>query len=609
MISRRNFISIIMMMAVIFLLFHFSQIVIDNESQFDINAFSVDMQELPTGENAWNSNSENIAYDGNNGYVLLFSEEENELFNVVSQWCIYTKRHLKVVNSPENYNMPDTLPEIMIIDSMNTDIGQDGLFVEFLTDYGVPIVFCDLPEVDQIKASSKLREMLGIKEVLSQETEVKGIHIFDGFFLGGEIIYEAKEEKELKKQDFDLTFPWYVADSGTKVYAVGLKDEKNEKRERFPALIWRNSYKETMIFSVNGNYMNTLAGLGILDSFMYEVSDYELYPIVNAQNITITNFPGFSYENSEEMMRLYSRDSQMTFRDVMWPGISAMAKNDNLKITCLFNTQYDYADELYPQTDYFSFYLQQLKQLNSEAGIAIKYKDNSTLDTVLSEDAIFYDSVGLSYKYQALYVPMQDVENICPFLDDADLFRDTRTVVSEYTGENSLLSYLSDNVTLQNSTGNAVAHTYTDDFIVRSIQTSLGYSNVILDLHEAVWPEDVGDQWQHLFDEMTSNVHTYWASNNAFEKTTLSESDLRVRSFLNLNYKETRKENMIYLQTENYGKEAWFLLRTHEEKPVDIVGGTYMRLENNTYLIHVLEPVVKISMEELSLEEQGLKAW
>ena len=89
---------------------------------------------------------------------------------------------------------------------------------------------------------------------------------------------------------------------------------------------------------------------------------------------------------------------------------------------------------------------------------------------------------------------MQDVENICPFLDDADLFKDTRTVVSEYTGENSLLSYLSDNVTLQNSTGNAVAHTYTDDFIVRSIQTSLGYSNVILDLHEAVWPENVGDQ-------------------------------------------------------------------------------------------------------------------
>lgn len=596
------------MMAVIFLLFHFSQIVIDNESQFDINAFSVEAQNLPSGADAWNADAQNII-SGNNGYVLLFSEEENELLNIVSQWCVYTKRNLMIEKSPEKFEMPQKLPEMIILDTLHTELGSNVSLVEELLEYKVPLVFCDLPDANQIKMSTKLRDILGIKEVLALETEVRGIHVFEGFFLGGEVIYEAKEEDELKRQDFNLNMPWYVADSGTKVYAVGIQDEKIEKRERFPALMWRNSYEGTMVFTVNGNYMATLAGLGILDTFMYEISDYELYPVVNAQNISIINFPGFSSENQEELMRIYSRTPQMAFRDIMWPGISAMAKNDNLKITCLFNPQYDYLDDLLPETNDFTFYLQQLKQLNSEAGISIKYKENASLEDVLKADALYYDSTELSYKYQAVYVPWQDVENIRLQLKKADLLTDTRTVVSEYVEQQFLLSYLSENVTLQTNTGNAVAHSYTDDFIVRSLQTSLGYSNVFLDLQEAVWPEEVADQWQYLFDEMTSNVHTYWAGMTGFERTTLSESDLRVRSFLNLNYKDARKENIIYLQAENFGEDAWFLLRTHEEKPVGIEGGSYVRLEDNAYLIHVLEPVVKIQMENLTLKEQGAKVW
>ncbi len=608
MISRRNFISIIMMMAVIFLLFHFSQIVIDNESQFDMNAFSVEVQSLPTGKNAWSGNVQDITLGGN-GYVLFFSTEDNKLLNIVSQWCVYTKRNLMVADSPEDFEMPQILPEMIILDTLHTELGTNSMFAEELTEYGVPIVFCDLPDANQIKVSTKLRDILGIKEVRALETQLNGIKIYEGFFLGGEALYEAKTVEDEKRQDFDLTMPWYVTDSGTKVYAVGVRDEKTSKREDFPGIIWRNSYEGTMVFTVNGDYMSTLAGLGILDSFMYEISDYELYPIVNAQNITIANFPGFSSENSEEIMRLYSRSPQMTFRDIMWPGISAMAKNDSLKLTCLFNPQYDYADELQPEVADISFYLQQLKQLNSEAGLAVKYKEGTSLEEVLKEDEVFYVSTDLAYDYQVLYVPDQNIDNIRPFFEKASLLENTRTVVSEYSDDRFLLSYLSENITLQTNTGNAAEHTYMDDFIVRSLQTSLGYSNVLLDLHEAVWPEDVSDQWQHLFDDMTSNVHTYWAGANSFEKTTLSESDLRIRNFLNLNYKDTRKENLIYLQTDNFGEEAWFILRTHEEKPVGIEGGTYVSLEDNAYLIHVLEPVVKIELQEMSLKEQGAKTW
>ena len=607
MISRRNFISIIMMMAVIFLLFHFSQIVIDNESQFDVNAFTVDIKELPSGQKAWKSdNTQDVLHNySNNGYVLLFTSHESNLLNIISQWCDYTKRNLVVQESLEDFAMPQNLPDIIILDSLQTEIGLDYSYIDLMVGYNVPILFCNLPDATTINSSQKMKDILGIKEVRSFDTPVNGIEFFDGFFLGGNAIYEAKTEEEEKRQDFELSMPWFVTTSGTKTYAVGLKDEEKIKREDFPGVIWRNCYKNTFIFAVNGDYVSTLAGLGILDSIMYESSDYELYPVINAQNITIVNFPGFSAENQDELMRIYSRNPQMTFRDIMWPGISAMAKNDDLTLTCLFHPQYDYEDEFEPDVEELSFYLQQLKQIRSEAGIALKYKDGTEPEFVMDEDYAFYKESGLEYDYHVLYVEETELDKTKPFLDTAELLKNTRTVVSEYSGNEPLISYWTNDVTLQMNTGGAAYHSFKDNIVLRSLQTSLGYSNVFLDMHEMIWPEDVSDQWQHLFDDMTSNVHTFWANTGGFDKTTLSESDLRVRNFLNLNYKDNRIENTIYLQVENFGTEAWFLLRTHEEKPISIEGGTYECLENNVYLIHVLEPIVKISLQELSLREQG----
>ena len=223
----------------------------------------------------------------------------------------------------------------------------------------------------------------------------------------------------------------------------------------------------------------------------------------------------------------------------------------------------------------------------------------------MDEDYAFYKESGLEYDYHVLYVEETELDKTKPFLDTAELLKNTRTVVSEYSGNEPLISYWTNDVTLQMNTGGAAYHSFKDNIVLRSLQTSLGYSNVFLDMYEMIWPEDVSDQWQHLFDDMTSNVHTFWANTGGFDKTTLSESDLRVRNFLNLNYKDNRIENTIYLQVENFGTEAWFLLRTHEEKPISIEGGTYECLENNVYLIHVLEPIVKISLQELSLREQG----
>ena len=208
-----------------------------------------------------------------------------------------------------------------------------------------------------------------------------------------------------------------------------------------------------------------------------------------------------------------------------------------------------------------------------------------------------------------MYAEETDLDNILSEYEDNTLLKEINTISMKYSKEYPVLSYLDNNITLQSSIGDARKHSYMDNFTFKSIQTALGYTNVLLDLHPSLWPTSIQDQWQYLYDDMSSNVHTYWSGGLGFESSTLSESDRKVRSFLNLDFKHNRADDCIVLEATGFGQEAYFLLRTHDEKIVSMSGGTYYELEQNVYLIKLLEPRVEINVKTLTLEEQGAKTW
>ena len=350
--------------------------------------------------------------------------------------------------------------------------------------------------------------------------------------------------------------------------------------------------------------MSSLAGLGILSSFVHELNSYELYPVVNAQSIIVDNFPNFSEENVDEIERLYSRSPQMYFQGIMWPSISALAKTNMLKLTCLFKPQYDYLDASYPKKEEVQFYLKQLRELESEAGIALGYQEDSVFESMLEDDMKFYESLNYRYRYQCTYAVKENLENVRRELGEGGRLQQLVTVSSSYEDGDRLLSYFTDEITLQRVTGNADVHTYKENFTLRSVQTALLYSNVLMDLKDAVWPQEEAHQWQHLFKEMSSNIQTYWSGKSGLEQTTLSESDLRVRNFLNMDYSHERTGNEVTLEIENISEGAFFILRTHNEKIKKIRGGQYKRLEANVYLITAKDAVIEMELESLSLKEQ-----
>lgn len=609
MISRRKYFGIILMMALLFVIFLFSVIVNEEGSNYDINEYV--LENRPSGADRWSAS-------GEEELVLFFGGQNKEMENVVTQWCLYTKRDLVCLGQLTEYETRPggRQPDMVLLDAGRLELDTECRELEPFIEQGVPLVFLSLPDTSQILSSPRLREILGIDFLAMKNVNIQGVQLFDGFFLGGTATYVAETEEEEARQDMELTVPWYILLGGTKTYMVGLMDTKEvqffldlEKEEGatgyFPSLIWRNSCENSKVFAVCGDYMSSMAGLGILNSFCYEMKQYEIYPVVNAQSVLIHNFPNLSGENEEKLLEIYSRSPQMYFQGVMWPSISAMAKINEYKLTCFMNPQYDYTDSVLPKAEELTFYLQQLRQSNSEAGMAMSYSGDSSFATMLKADKEFYESLNSTYRYQTVFAEEKDLGALEEQLEKSSILQKVITAGSTYNPVAPLFTYLTDSVTLQRTTGNAEEHSYMDDFVVRGIETALMYSNVLVDLQNAVWPQGEEDEWQNLYDTMGSNVRTYWSDYRSYEKTTLSESDFRVRTLLNLKYSQSREGDTITLQVENAVGESYFLLRTHEEKIAAIRGGEYKMLETGAYLITAEDAVVEIDLEQISLKEQN----
>lgn len=599
MVSRRNFFSILVMMVVLLFMFQILEVVKENQSDYDVNAYI--SEEQLSGEDVWVPTEENYS-SGN--FVVFFGEADSNLGGVIKQWCTYTKKSLTVCGRLEEYALSeDNLPQLMLVDSNCIDLAENLDAFEEITDSGVTLVFCNLPDADKIKKSRNLMKILGIQSVREPMIETEGVHLFGSFLLGGESFYIVGDgdEKEQKRQDMELNVPWYIMNGGTKIYMVATLDELledvEEKNELFPSLIWRNVYQNSRIFVVNGDYLESIEGIGILSGILYESASYSIYPVVNAQNVTVANFPGFAGENDSRLMELYSRGTVGVLRDICWPTISAMAERNDYKLTCLLAAQFDYADEVEPNGNEIPFYLQQFKEFTSEAGISLDRWEKTDFSEKLLRDEAFFGTLENSYTYSALYVDEEDLAQLEKGLEERELLKNVRTFASGYQEDAAVISYFNKSVTRQNATAEAGFHSYSDNLRVKSLETALGYSNVLLDMYPVIWPESKDDQWEKVAEEVTSNLYTYWKPFTVFEKTTLSESDNRIRTFLNMDYQEVRRDDTIYLELSGVD-EGWFILRTHGEKIAEMEGGTYEEIEEDAYLIQAQQVHVELQLEK-----------
>ena len=604
MVSKRNFFSIAIMMFVLLFLFQFSMVVRDRQNTYDINS-SLTVRSSD-GKNAWQKEQIDLTSlaETDRKCVLFVGDASGEMARAADRWCTYAKWNLATCSSmDEVQEESETLPGMLILESEKYANGSNLKKLEKMVQNDVIIVFGCLEDPETIDHNEELKQFLGIDNVISQRTELTGVRLFKGFLLGGEVSYETPEEADEKeRQDLALEVPWYQVGSGTKTYMMGLlpQSEMNGtiRNEELPALIWRNGIAGGSVFAVVGDYMKDSTALGLLDGMVTEASEYYLYPVVNAQNLSMVNFPAFADENSEAMAELYGQQVTGIGRDIMWPSLVSIVEKGKMKMTCFMQPQADYEDGAAPDNKNLVFYLKQMKEQNAEAGLSLQYKNAESLNNKLAQDAEFFRKSGSSYRYGAAFVEEQNLNTVQEELN-TEMLKDVSTLVCEYTEAEPVVSYYTDEVTLQTVTSDGMNYHYSDDIRMRSIQSALGYTNVMLNMQDIFWPERDTDRWQIMQKHFSSNLLTYWKNFTVFDSTTLSESNTRVRTFLNLDFSQSRSEDEIILQTSQAG--SWFVLRTHGEEIADIEGGTQTKIEEGAYLICAEDTTVKIQVKTAGL--------
>ena len=598
MVSKRKFFSIATMMFVLFFLFQFSMVLRDSKNTYDINSSLTEKK--ADGRNRWTP-SDNVT--GADSSVVFIGNENGDMGTAISRWCTYAKRKLISCKSVSTYKADDkNLPEMMILESEKYADGDNLTTLETLEKKGVIIVFGCLENAKNIRNNKALMKFLGIQKVVAEETHLAGVKLFEGLLLGGEVTYNTSKDKEEKKrQDLELDVPWYQVGSGTKTYMVGLLDEKtgkNVENEDLPTIIWRNGIDYGSVFAVVGDYMKDSTALGLLDGMRAEALQYTIYPIVNAQNLSMVNFPVFADENNTEMLKLYSQSVTGIARDIMWPALISVVEKSDMKMTCFIQPQADYTDDIEPKSGNLEFYLKQMKEQSAEAGISLEYQKLDKAEDKVTKDTEFFENEKTDYRFGAAFAKEKDLKGILKDTDSG-LLGDVGTLVCDYTENQPVVSYYSDSVTLQTVTSDGMNYAYSDDIRMRSIQTALGYTNVMLDMYDIFWPQEKTDRWEVMQKRFSSNLLTYWKNFRDFDSTTLSESNARIRTFLNLAYSQSREDNTITLQTSEVG--SWFILRTHGEEIDEIDGGSQTEIEADAYLICAEDTTVKIRLKEQEL--------
>lgn len=601
-VSKRKFFSIATMMFVLFFLFQFSMVLRDSKNTYDINSSLTEKK--ADGENQWTpSDSNSTTVIGAGSSVVFVGNKAGDMGTAVSRWCTYAKRKLISCKSVSTYKSDDkNLPEMMILESEKYADGDNLTTLETLEKKGVIIVFGCLENAKNIQNNKALMKFLGIQKVVAEETHLAGVKLFEGLLLGGEVTYNTSKDKEEKKrQDLELDVPWYQVGSGTKTYMVGLLDEKtgkNVENEDLPTIIWRNGIDYGSVFAVVGDYMKDSTALGLLDGMRAEALQYTIYPIVNAQNLSMVNFPVFADENNTEMLKLYSQSVTGIARDIMWPALISVVEKSDMKMTCFIQPQADYTDDIEPKSGNLEFYLKQMKEQSAEAGISLEYQKLDKAEDKVTKDTEFFENEKINYRFGAAFAKEKDLKGILKDTDSG-LLGDVGTLVCDYTENQPVVSYYSDSVTLQTVTSDGMNYAYSDDIRMRSIQTALGYTNVMLDMYDIFWPQEKTDRWEVMQKRFSSNLLTYWKNFRDFDSTTLSESNARIRTFLNLAYSQSREDNTITLQTSEAG--SWFILRTHGEEIDEIDGGSQTEIEADAYLICAEDTTVKIRLKEQEL--------
>ena len=316
------------------------------------------------------------------------------------------------------------------------------------------------------------------------------------------------------------------------------------KKEFWLGVIWRNSIKNNRVFAVNGDYMKSSTGLGFLSVFESETEGNVIYPVVNSMNFVASYFPTFSEENQEQMDEIYVRDVFSIERDIIWPSLTAVATQDDYKLTCMASGSIRDEVNLGDKNKKYEYMMKLIREESGETGVVLDSTDKKSMSNYN-----FLQGTLKDYKFTSAYAGNRTADELAGELNEYP-FKDIDVILGRQDEGRDVVNITEDGLVLLQNTSKADSHTFTEDLRERSIVTALGYSTITADMSSIIYPESEEDEWQNYSRRFSAYTDAFYDGYKDFEHTTLSEAAANVQTFLNAEYDVNIDGNVIEMHSK-----------------------------------------------------------
>lgn len=249
------------------------------------------------------------------------AEETNEITALVSN----LKKTYKVFPIVED--ITDAQAQFVSTIIVTADTWEQVGNVDKLFQYaqeGVTVIFPHLMMGHNAEALNKTLGVLNIGE----STEIKGILLSDKLMVQDAIHHD----------NLTCSVSRVTVDSRCSKLMVEWSDEEKEQKDLIP-LLWEKRHGSGAFYVVNGDFLNERYGMGVLTGLLSCANDVFVYPVVNAKVNLLDSFPQLDNPYEDRLQAMYSRDSNMFVRDVVWPYMVKLCEMNELVITAHLENQ------------------------------------------------------------------------------------------------------------------------------------------------------------------------------------------------------------------------------------------------------------------------------
>ncbi|MGF7142331.1 hypothetical protein HNQ56_000741 [Anaerotaenia torta] len=611
MISRENYLSILILIIMVFVMFMFVGVSSDILSDASTNSRAEDRAELNRKDTvtADSLNLEQLSSENQTGSTggrpvsstklqaaIISAGEEDQTAGILVEWCTYNKYFYYLYNGLPKAEELEGYDLILFGETEIT--ARDRELLYSYAELGTTMIFTRLPEYEELSTDSRFARFFGIREAKAREIMADGIKIFPDFLLSKERRYE-KGDYFGEEDDTQIRVPYYLLAPGYEIYSVGLLENQKElgiEDKDLPPLLWRTQTGKSFLFSVNSEIYRGVSLLGVLTGFQSAGKEIHVYPVVNAQVISLLNYPYFSDENETGMQRLYSRSSEAVVRELLWPNIIQVLKNYGKSFSFFAAPQLDYQDETGPLKDYIGFYLKEISKLPGDMGLSLGQVSDTDLAELLEKQEEFFGEHLPEYAFTALYLADFDEDEAKEQLGRG-LLKDVRLVMSDYREGNRLISFLNDTVLSVKFLLDGYRHETMDDLRMICLENALGMSSARVDIGRVIYPESSEDEWNNLSLKW-SKGDTYYKEFAELDTVSIYEMEKRIRRFLALDYEYEMLGDELRISIGGFDEEAYFVLRTYSRSVTSLENASAEKLSDTAWLIKARAADVRIQLKE-----------